>query len=191
MLNKGKKKMKKIMIAIGAIAIAAYSQAASVRWNVTGVSADPAGTAYTGYKLYLCDASVYTASALAADLAAGNFDALSTSGFVQATATTVQQGTSAAAKISTLYTGGDYTAGNSYTFYTLVLNAEGDAATYFSISADVTQTAPTAGTMNMAFTNLSSGAQTAWTATTAVPEPTSGLLMLLGMAGLALRRRRA
>ena len=27
--------------------------------------------------------------------------------------------------------------------------------------------------------------------TTSVPEPTSGLLMLLGMAGLALRRRRA
>ena len=29
-----------------------------------------------------------------------------------------------------------------------------------------------------------------WTAV-AAPEPTSGLLMLLGMAGLALRRRRA
>ncbi|MCR5413849.1 MAG: PEP-CTERM sorting domain-containing protein, partial [Kiritimatiellae bacterium] len=27
--------------------------------------------------------------------------------------------------------------------------------------------------------------------TAAVPEPTSGLLMLLGVAGLALRRRRA
>ena len=30
-----------------------------------------------------------------------------------------------------------------------------------------------------------------WVSTAAVPEPTSGLLMLLGMAGLALRRRRA
>ena len=35
-------------------------------------------------------------------------------------------------------------------------------------------------------------APSGWTATTAaVPEPTSGLLLLLGMAGLALRRRRA
>lgn len=34
------------------------------------------------------------------------------------------------------------------------------------------------------------GEPTSWS-TASVPEPTSGLLMLLGMAGLALRRRRA
>ena len=36
------------------------------------------------------------------------------------------------------------------------------------------------------------GAATSWQSTSSgVPEPTSGLLMLLGVAGLALRRRRA
>jgi hypothetical protein len=40
--------------------------------------------------------------------------------------------------------------------------------------------------------NLYSGAfDFASSAYTAVPEPTSGLLLLLGMAGLALRRKQA
>ena len=52
---------------------------------------------------------------------------------------------------------------------------------------------------NASLTNLArylggsstNGAIGNWTAVGAVPEPTSGLLMLLGMAGLALKRRRA
>ena len=52
---------------------------------------------------------------------------------------------------------------------------------------------PTAGTLAMDFQNDggAEGYLIANTATSSVPEPTSGLLMLLGVAGLALRRRRA
>ena len=39
--------------------------------------------------------------------------------------------------------------------------------------------------------NLGGTGGTALTGWTAVPEPTSGLLLLLGMAGLALKRKRA
>ena len=38
---------------------------------------------------------------------------------------------------------------------------------------------------------LDTAGPSSWTATVAVPEPTSGLLLILGVAGLALRRRRA
>ena len=48
-------------------------------------------------------------------------------------------------------------------------------------------------TVTVNFGNMATATQTAsnWVGGEAVPEPTSGLLMLLGMAGLALRRRRA
>lgn len=52
-----------------------------------------------------------------------------------------------------------------------------------------------AADLGAAFNNLgtvaTAGGATSWTSTAPVPEPTSGLLLLLGMAGLALRRKRA
>ena len=52
---------------------------------------------------------------------------------------------------------------------------------------------PTAGTLAMDFQNDggAEGYLIANTPTASIPEPTSGLMLLLGVAGLALRRRRA
>lgn len=181
--------MKKLGTLIVAVAVAGIVRAAMVNWGATGIKADPVGTAWTGFTLYLCDAGVYDYSALAADLAAGDFSKLSAEGFVQATAPTVQQGSTEQAKIKKNYSGGSYVAGTSHTFYTLVLNTTGaaDTASYFTISQSITQIAPDAGDLQMTFANVTANAQVAWTAT---PEPTSGMLLLLGFAGIALRRRR-
>lgn len=63
-----------------------------------------------------------------------------------------------------------------------------EAGTYNYVSDTITG--------NASYTSLSSreivtGVPTSWDVTAPVPEPTSGLLVVLGLAGLALRRRRA
>ena len=77
----------------------------------------------------------------------------------------------------------------------VILNAETiEAATKMVITAEMTGTASgatgTAGKMSFGSLGELTGNAANWQ-TVSVPEPTSGLLMLLGIAGLALKRRRA
>ena len=62
--------------------------------------------------------------------------------------------------------------------------AQGSGATVNGVNTKDSSTSQNASFM------FGSQASQTWYAV-AVPEPTSGLLMLLGMAGLALRRKRA
>ena len=79
------------------------------------------------------------------------------------------------------------TGGNSYNFYMVI---EDNDKTF--TSSTVAVVAQATSTANILFGNMATATQNSanWVGG-AVPEPTSGLLMLLGMAGLALRRRRA
>ena len=78
----------------------------------------------------------------------------------------------------------------SQTFYAVVIDGD-----QYAITHTITTTMKDVGNTGVAFMELSleDGTSTmAWSKMgTAVPEPTSGLLMLVGLAGLALRRRRA
>ncbi|MBQ3289143.1 MAG: PEP-CTERM sorting domain-containing protein [Kiritimatiellae bacterium] len=80
---------------------------------------------------------------------------------------------------NTTFSNDDLAAGTAYTFY---YTMEDDAGNTFK-SSEKSARAQATATVPLGF-----GSGGEWTV---APEPTSGLLMLLGMAGLALRRRRA
>ena len=82
------------------------------------------------------------------------------------------------------------TGGNDYSFYFVLVS--GDYT--FTSDTKANLAAPTtASTKTIGFGNLATATTTGggWVSSAVIPEPTSGLLMLLGMASLALRRRRA
>lgn len=196
--------MKKILIALAAVAIAAGVQAATVSWQSGGLytaagkdggwsstlvnQANP--QALVTMSIYLVDASTYaTVSAMDQK---GMYEWAT-----KQTATYTGQNKNANTQaIIGAVTVADSNLAGSTTYYS-ILTAEYTDATYgdMYMAAATTVLTPASGTK--AAQNIFGGASTAtvggvrnWQAA-AVPEPTSGLLMLLGFASLALRRRRA
>lgn len=164
-------------------AAANWKASASGMYNGTGSTADSA--LYSG-TAYVFDAGVTSQAALFALLEGGATIGASTAGYV--TSATFDEGAFGGLNFSNGEQGG-----GSYTYYFVIV--DGDNA-YFSNEKAATANG-TATAKNVGFGAQSgssslpaSGFQGAG-AWSSVPEPTSGLLMLLGMAGLALRRRRA
>lgn len=167
--------MKKIMVAAVAIAISAFARAATVDWGYTGSSTE------VGYTVYL-----YTA-AVASEY--NSFDALIADSFASATVESKKVGPKTTYKIADNSVA-DNDLGTTL-YYVLVSNSEATTYSYgssnisaFTYDPGNQETSP--GSLALTSANFSSSGTI-----TSVPEPTSGLLILLGMAGLALRRRRA
>ena len=197
--------MKKLMIAAAIVCAAAISQGASVVWStgtqVKGVTSATDGT-FSGTNagdgslmtyVWLVDADTYgktdigsiwdskgsslgTATAKSAAAFGGKKGGSATTADIPWTA---DQNTPVYALILTTYdTNGDGTA-DWYIANKAESNINGAG-----MGADVTNLAKNIG-------GTGGTAITGWTAAGNVPEPTSAMLILLGMAGLALRRRRA
>ena len=175
---------------IGTVALACSLQAATAKWTVGEVyladgsaKAKAANTNYALFLLYSPDASDlgYTIGA--------------NSLVLDASVKTAYSGAMAGAG-GTGATGKTYdTFGSGAYYYIALFNSKGDAsATAFdnyyvsnAIVGDPNATAP-ATPISL---NWTSNTSTPYTSTGAVPEPTSGLLLLLGVAGMALKRKRA
>ena len=174
--------MKKIIIALAAIATATVVNAAACAWTGAAVSKIVSTDDATSYTMYLLDASVTDAATMSGYLASGD------TSYLSAATVTTTSGLAAGTAVRWTSTFGDYTAGDSYTYYTVIFNGDVASADHFMITAEKTASVPASGNLVMAFGTQASNT---WNTMAAVPEPTSGLLMLVGLAGLALRRRRA
>ena len=189
--------MKKLIIAASAVVFAATVQAASITWGTSGAFYDTAGdpdwpTVAAGTTAYFVFVNTYAQSALVADFAAGTVD--------NAKLTAIKSGTIGADGTVAEVKGSSTTLSGSQAAYVVVLK---DAENMFisdTLSVGIDELMGSTYTFNEARTGdiwaLNGDAKggfagAGWYSASSVPEPTSGLLMLLGMAGLALRRRRA
>lgn len=182
--------MKKLMFLLAAGACAVSLQASTIKWNVTniyGVNSEGAGQTdvssrpAAGDYYVLC--MLTSAMSLAdAQTAIANNDIASIASKATYQGVTTGTGMYASAK----YDGG-WNADDKVEIYAVVLNASSiDKATYATVGSVASYTYADSAEDKALPVNMKTATQGAWTA---VPEPTSGLLMLLGLASLALRRK--
>ena len=193
--------MKKLMIAAAIVCAAALSQAATVSWGVksvmtptktTGIyTSDGVGSDAT-FAVYLVSESVFSSTSL---------DAIYD--YTKTHAADFKGATSMSNK--TLTSGDTYGSGDKVYALELITYSDANGDWYVANkswvqiaeldgvaqNASVTKINDTIGGETDAKSFDGSGvAITGWTAVPSdVPEPTSGLLLLLGVAGLALRRK--
>ena len=170
--------MKKIMLALAVAVLAVAANAASFKWTGANIYGADGTTKYTG----TAEIYAYATSGTIAD-------------DVQVTDAFVIGGTfkSDAAGTATGFTfnWSEAVVDTNYNFF-FVINDNGKEFNSATANPSVIKTgiAAATSTTTIGFANMTSATQAAtnW-ASADVPEPTSGLLLLLGVAGLALRRK--
>jgi len=183
--------MKKILMALSAVAVASVVNAATVMWGGAFSTPDTSDTLPAGTQFAL----LYSTSAFSGA-------ATSVEGF-----TVGSKADNGGSIVSTyaidasesgnweFQTPWDNTGKDVNGYYAIMtLNDAGDKAAYMYLG-DITGTTATSPQKYMVYNegwaDLTKSLTTGGYTTAVAPEPTSGLLILLGMAGLALKRKRA
>ena len=196
--------MKKLMIAAAIVCAAAMSQAAAIDWAFSETAAANASAPVykgpadiSGMTLYVFNATTWAAAAVQGSYESTVLDqawdhvvlgdkVVSKEGTVQETWTWDAS--------NTKVTSGDITKDQSYNLVFVVSDGEKFQALDGAVAAvGYDPEAPgsiTAGALNIK-ANGTPFTTAGMTAFSDVPEPTSAMLLLLGVAGLALKRKRA
>ena len=169
---------KMIMLACVALA-AAFANAAAVEWSVSGLQAADGKTPASYNYIFLCDT---TEADIQAQLAEGTL----TGGVAPTSSTKRGVTTWSASGASTTAAG----VGDAVTGYLVVLDTATETYSLIAKSGEVS------AALNKAVFDFGSGAGTLPSTPTGhgggddpIPEPTSGILLLVGGAVLALRRK--
>ena len=169
--------MKKLTLMIGAVALAMGARAAAVDWQVNGTAAT------VNYNVYLLT-SIADSYESVADIA----NAALISGTIAKNGRNYYAGGSAVSDT--------ITKDSMKEVYWVIVDGSGAPTTYNYVKTDLSgyvydpnnQESSPGLFDTVSAADMLAGASGSFGA---APEPTSGLLMLLGMAGLALKRKRA
>ena len=185
--------MKKLMIAAAIVCAAVASQAAvSLSWKANWITDESKADVSTSAKAYLVDNLLYggEVGALLTAVAAGQFDTSDAAIMYGDGELKHSSGNGTYISLPLDAIANTWSPEQAVQMYTVII--DGDKIGISQAAAAGTALPADNNLYTAAFGDLSkSDGTTKLNWYTAVPEPTSGLLLLLGVAGLALRRRRA
>ncbi|MBQ7190173.1 MAG: PEP-CTERM sorting domain-containing protein [Kiritimatiellae bacterium] len=181
--------MKKMILALAVALVAGLTQAASLNWTISNIkSSSDSSAAGSGYIAYLFftegtgafESYSFTTVDAVKTAIAGGTTTFDTSTAIKAYATTTANTSGGILNVATGISGLDN--GDSVSGFAVVFDT--DKKNYI-----VTKTASQSWTSATGAKALAFGSQASNTTYTAVPEPCSVALVLLGVAALGLKRK--